>query len=89
MVEISNNRIDMWQIEDGAQTVGDIYKWLELEYHEQTTPDGKVFLLVEKSQKDTVIPYTYLTDANKIYETDSFFVYGFDSYELMPQEMKP
>lgn len=88
-IEMSNNRIDVWQIEDSAQTIGDIYKWLELEYHEKTTPDGKVFFLVEKSQKDTVVPYSYLTDNNCIYETDSFWVYGFESYDAIPMEMKP
>ncbi|MGN0345960.1 MAG: hypothetical protein ACI4DU_01615, partial [Lachnospiraceae bacterium] len=86
MTELSDGALEMYTWKKGATEqidVDDLFLWLQEVDHVTNPPQGKIFLLLSSEEKDVCPFLRYLTDDNKIYESDTYVIYGFVDYESM------
>ena len=63
--------------------VTDLYKWLQLTGHMEKAPEGKVFAVYRRNELDHCFWRDRLDDADIIFETVDFVVYGYDDFDKM------
>ncbi len=87
LTELSDGEIDMrvWstisQIDNAD--VDQIFEWLQLTDHKNSTPDGKVFLLFTETEYSETTFRQYLNEDNIIYQSGGYIVFGFEDYEAL------
>lgn len=86
MTELSDGALEMYTWKKGATEqidVDDLFLWLQKVDHATNPPQGKIFLMLSAEEKSVCPFLRYLTDENKIYESDAYVIYGFVDYESM------
>ena len=83
--ELSNGAINVWVwCDDHIERVDDVnttYKWLQYKNHDNTTPLGKIFILLSLQEYQDTIFKDKLDKEEPIYISDKHIIFGFDSYE--------
>ncbi len=83
--ELSNGAVNIWVwCDDHIERVNDINttnKWLQYKSHDNTTPQGKVFILLSLQEYQDTIFKDELDKEDPIYLSDEHIVFGFDSYD--------
>lgn len=85
LTELSNGEIEMrtW-MNVGMNTLEELdttFEWLQTTTHSETKPQGSVFLLLSASEMETCPLAGRLSSERIIYQSGSYSVYGYDSYE--------
>lgn len=93
MTELSNGVIEMWDWCGGGleniQDVDQTYHWLQLVEHDDTHPEGKVFLLFSKDEFEKCTWYAQLKREHFVYSSENYVVLGYESYDAMRAEAMP
>ena len=83
--ELSNGAINVWVwCDEHIERVDDVnttYKWLQYKNHDNTTPLGKIFILLSLQEYQDTIFKDKLDKEEPIYISDKHIIFGFDSYE--------
>lgn len=90
LTELSDGEIDVYDWGDDiliVNGVGDLYEWLQLKEHFEKPPEGKIFVLLHKWQSSHCKWANELRDDRVVMETDSRYIYSYDSYEQMMDEI--
>jgi hypothetical protein len=90
MTELTDGAVDVrvW----GANSVTEltdvdrVYPWLQLKEHENTVPEGKVFILFNSRERDAFSIVQNLNADAILYQTDNFVLYGYDSYAALKSD---
>lgn len=97
MTEFSNGKLDVWILIDGSHDIGismvtDIDQtkhWLQKVSHDTTHPVGKTFLFFTKGEDKNNNWRAQLKNAEVIYSSESYKVYGFADYEHLIDTLYP
>ncbi len=90
LTELSDGQIDVrdWSDTAEVQSINQIYSWLQLKNHDDTVPEGSVFVLLGTNQTNQITFYASLNEDNIIYSSDSYIIYGYDSYETLRKDIE-
>lgn len=85
MVEISNGAFDIrvWKPGEDVTDPNALYEWLQTEEHMETTPEGPVFVFLNKTEAEYETPSQRLTQGTVEYEDEHYIAIGYPSYEAM------
>ncbi|MBR3874018.1 MAG: hypothetical protein IKJ26_07580 [Clostridia bacterium] len=84
MTELSNGELEMYVWLGGeCDNIDQTYKWLQRKSHDTQTPEGPVFVLMERKYLGVYAISSQLSPADQVYETENYLVYGYDDYETM------
>ena len=90
LTELSNGAIEVWNWQDSGRdqhiTVGsidDTHKWLQLKSHDNTHPEGKVFLLFTKNEWENNPWVGKLSTEHVVYQSDGYIVIGYENYDKL------
>lgn len=90
LTELSNGAIEVWNWQDSGRdqhiTVGsidDTHKWLQLKSHDNTHPEGKVFLLFTKNEWENNPWVGKLSTEHIVYQSDGYIVIGYENYDKL------
>ena len=93
LTELSNGEIEMWDWCGGGleniQDVDQTYHWLQLVEHDDTHPEGKVFLFFSKDEFEKCTWYAQLKREHVVYHSDNYVVLGYENYDVMRAEVMP
>lgn len=97
MTEFSNGKLDVWSLIDGSHDIGislvtDIdqtFKWLQKVSHDTTHPEGKTFLFFTAGEDKNNNWKDQLQNAEVIYSSEKYKVYGFADYEHLIDTLYP
>ncbi len=83
--ELSNGEIEVWVFQDivlkETDNFDDLYRWLQVKEHTSTKPSGKVFVLLSSDEYKATPLKKYLKEENVIYNSTSYIMFGYQSYE--------
>lgn len=86
LTELSNGSIDsfVWtsSIENIAD-VDDLYRWLQVKSHKDNPPKDRVFIVLSVEEYNNSVLKRYLNSTNLVYNTNSYYVFGFENYETL------
>lgn len=88
LTEYSNGKIEMRVWSFGGDDITDVniaVKYFQKESHQNTAPSGKLFCLFSQGEHYTI--KENMNEKYKIYEDDAYIVYGYDSYEILLQDL--
>ncbi len=78
------------ETEEGAASAVslDVIRWLEPdEYSDLDICPGKTFLLLTAEEEKTIMPWIAMTGAPRIYQNDTYRIYGFESSSALNASM--
>lgn len=84
--ELSEGRIEMFGWDDYVTEkidVEELYLWLQPASHREKKPEGKVFILLDDSERGTCPLERYLDGNDIAAENAGYVAYGFESYKDM------
>lgn len=85
---LSNGRIDVWVTTFEPDYISDMFSWLQKKEHMTTEPDGKIFFITTVEEQQMDILYARLPEDNLIYQTQNYKIYGFDSMQSIPENIR-
>lgn len=87
LTELSDGKLEMysWKSDlNNTQSPDEMMEWLQKTDHTVSHPDGKVFMLYKKEKElENCVWKEKLQDENKIFSTEEYVVYGYESYDAM------
>ena len=91
LTELSDGNIDVWcwcdDIDDtalfGISDIDTTFKWLQLVSHDNSHPNEKLFILFTTGEADNNNWKGKIDFSNIIYQSESYLVIGYDSYEKL------
>lgn len=86
LTELSDDFIEVWCLNDKYENVDDLLKWLQLTAHDTQKPEGRLFLLLTREEYDVSPFRADLEEREADFETDTYVMFLFDSYEEMKKE---
>ena len=97
MTEFSNGRLDVWSLIDGTNDIGitlvtdidETKPWLQKVVHDTTHPVGKTYLFFTAGENRNNNWKEQLVNADIIYSSDHYVVYGFEDYYHMIDILYP
>lgn len=90
ITELSSGRIsvrDWGTAPDDLVDVNQTHQWLHLVEYDNTVPEGRLFCLFTKDQNEKFTLAKILGTNNIFYQTQSYVVYGFTSYEMLLKQL--
>lgn len=83
LTELSGGEVEMYCLEgpyDGPEAFDTIFPWLQLKAHDDTPPEGKVFVLLSKYEGETSLPvFSRLDPSHAVYESPYLIALGYES----------
>ena len=86
LTEISNGQVEVWNwhptmnILAAQENPGEVYRVLQRKSHEEAPPEGKMFVLLEKSEIEA-LPWAQRLDRGIVlYDSDKYTVWGYDDF---------
>lgn len=83
LTELSGGEVEMYSLEgpyDGPEAFDTIFPWLQLKAHDDTPPEGKVFVLLSKYEGETSLPvFSRLDPSHAVYESPYLIALGYES----------
>lgn len=90
LTELSGGEVEMYCLEgpyDGPEAFDTIFPWLQLKAHDDTPPEGKVFVLLSKYEGETSLPvFSRLDPSHAVYESPYLIALGYESVEALRQD---
>ncbi len=86
LTEFSDGALEMYIWDTDVSSlidVNDLMRWLQVKEHFEKTPEGKVFILLKRSELETCPLARYLAAQTPVVDLESLVVYGFENYEEM------
>ena len=65
-----------------------MFSWLQKKEHMTTEPYGKIFFITTAEEQQMDILYAKLPEDNLIYQTQNYRIYGFDSMQSIPEDIR-
>lgn len=97
LTELSDGKIEVWSFTPGNslseveshQYINELaWLYLQKKSHAKTAPEGKVFVLLSSEQYDACNWKSYLKEKDIIYKSDKYYIYGYEDYYHIPEEMR-
>ena len=88
LTDMSNGALDIWVLDPTADDLSEIYLWLQSRSHIDTHPEGKIFFVTNYAEQESMPTLKYLAEDHIIFDTEHFLVYGYGSYDELPEEMR-
>ena len=85
---LSNGRINVWVTTFEPNYISDMFSWLQKKEHMTTEPYGKIFFITTAEEQQMDILYAKLPEDNLIYQTQNYRIYGFDSMQSIPEDIR-
>ena len=83
LTELSGGEVEMYCLEgpyDGPEAFDNLFPWLQLKAHDDTPPEGKVFVLLSKYEGETSLPvFSRLDPSHAVYESPYLIALGYES----------
>lgn len=83
LTELSGGEVEMYSLEgpyDGPEAFDNLFPWLQLKAHDDTPPEGKVFVLLSKYEGETSLPvFSRLDPSHAVYESPYLIALGYES----------
>ena len=83
LTELSGGEVEMYSLGgpyDGPEAFDTIFPWLQLKAHDDTPPEGKVFVLLSKYEGETSLPvFSRLDPSHAVYESPYLIALGYES----------
>ena len=86
LTEISNGQVEVWNWHPNMINLatqkdpGEVYHVLQRKSHEEAPPEGKMFVLLEKSEIEA-LPWAQRLDRGIVlYDSDKYTVWGYDDF---------
>lgn len=90
LTELSGGEVEMYCLEgpyDGPEAFDTIFPWLQLKAHDDTPPEGKVFVLLSKYEGETSLPvFSRLDPSHAVYESPYLIALGYESDAALRQD---
>ena len=94
LTELSNGDIEVWHWKSSdskgyisAESIDDTDDWLQPKSHDDTHPEGKLFLLFTTAEWENT-PWTEkLSTEDIIYQSDEYIVIGYENYDTLQNDM--
>ena len=86
LTEISNGQVEVWNwypamsVLAKQENPGEVYRVLQRKSHDEAPPEGKMFVLLEKSEINA-LPWAQRLDSGAVlYDSDKYTVWGYADY---------
>lgn len=90
LTELSGGEVEMYSLGgpyDGPEAFDNLFPWLQLKAHDDTPPEGKVFVLLSKYEGETSLPvFSRLDPSHAVYESPYLIALGYESVEALRQD---
>lgn len=90
LTELSGGEVEMYSLGgpyDGPEAFDNLFPWLQLKAHDDTPPEGKVFVLLSKYEGETSLPvFSRLDPSHAVYESPYLIALGYESDAALRQD---
>ena len=86
LTEISNGQVEVWNWHPTMSTLaaqenpGEVYRVLQRKSHDEAPPEGKMFVLLEKSEIDALPWARRLNSGAVLYDSEKYTVWGYADF---------
>ena len=88
MQELSNGKLKMYTLNPSANSISQVWDYLQEKEHISKSPSGKVFFILKNDDEETVKSLgKSFPDNHIIYTLDDYTVYGYNSYDDMSRDV--
>ena len=93
LYELSDSKVDVWCWCDGyyideLNDIDSVYHFSQIRNHETERPQGKLFVLLTKEEYEKFFLKDMLESEKIIYESDSFVIFGYSSYDELNEAVQ-